>query len=53
MAGYFSGKRDDSTFLTDQFFGNTMLLPNHDMEPGYQKLDVSGRSTSTAASSGT
>lgn len=42
VAGYFAGKSDDSTFLTDQFFGNSLLLPNRDMQAGYQKFDVSG-----------
>ena len=30
VAGYFSGKHDDSTFLSDGFFGNSLLLPNQD-----------------------
>ena len=30
LTAYFAGKRDDSTFLSDGFFGNSMLLP----EPG-------------------
>jgi iron complex outermembrane receptor protein/vitamin B12 transporter len=38
----FVGKRDDSTFLTDTSFGNTMLLPNGDLDAAYQKVDVSG-----------
>ena len=42
LAGYFAGKADDSTFLSDGFFGNSMLLPNHDLNPGYQKVDLSG-----------
>ncbi|MBI3402851.1 MAG: TonB-dependent receptor [Acidobacteria bacterium] len=42
IAGYFVGKQDDSTFLSDQFFGYSMLLPNQDMDPAYQKVDVSG-----------
>jgi iron complex outermembrane receptor protein/vitamin B12 transporter len=42
FAGYFSGTRDDSTFLSDQFFGNSLLLPNRDLDPAYQKLDLSG-----------
>ncbi len=42
LAGYFVGKADDSTFLSDGFFGNSMLLPNHDLNGGYQKLDLSG-----------
>jgi len=41
LAGYFSGTRDDSTFLSDQFFGNTLLLPNRDLDPAYQKIDLS------------
>ena len=42
VAGYFVGKRDDSTFLDDEFFGNSLLLPNKDMDPAYHKIDVSG-----------
>ena len=41
VAGYFSGKRDESTFLSDKFFGNSLLLPNRDLDPAYQKLDLS------------
>jgi iron complex outermembrane receptor protein/vitamin B12 transporter len=41
FAGYFAGKRDDSTFLSDRFFGNSLLLPNRDLDPAYQKLDLS------------
>jgi iron complex outermembrane receptor protein/vitamin B12 transporter len=41
VAGYFSGKSDDSTFLSDGYFGNSMLLPNHNLDAAYQKLDVS------------
>jgi iron complex outermembrane receptor protein/vitamin B12 transporter len=42
LAGYFSGKQDDSTFLTDGFFGNSMLLPNRNLDAAYAKLDLSG-----------
>ena len=42
VAGYFSGKQDDSTLLSDGFFGNTLLLPNQDMDKGYAKIDLSG-----------
>ena len=42
LAGYFVGKQDDSTFLTDPFFGYSMLLPNQDMDPAYQKFNLSG-----------
>ena len=37
LAGYFSGTRDDSTFLSDGFFGNSLLLPNQDLDKGYAK----------------
>lgn len=42
VAGYFFGQSDDSTFLSDAFFGNSLLLPNKDLDPAYQKFDVSG-----------
>jgi len=42
LAGYFSGKQDDSTFLTDAFFGNSLLLPNGDLDAAYAKLDLNG-----------
>lgn len=42
LAGYFTGKSDDSTYLDDGFFGNSMLLPNQDLLNGYQKVDLSG-----------
>jgi vitamin B12 transporter len=41
LSAYFAGRRDDSTFLTDEFFGNSMLLPNQDLDPAYQKVDLS------------
>jgi vitamin B12 transporter len=41
LAGYFAGKSDDSTFLSDGFFGNSMLLPNHNLDVAYQKIDLS------------
>lgn len=44
VSGYFAGKSDDSTFLggSDLNFGNSLLLPNQDLDPSYQKVDVSG-----------
>jgi vitamin B12 transporter len=42
VSGYFAGVSDDSTFLSDGFFGYSMLLPNQDLTPGYAKVDVSG-----------
>ena len=37
-------RRDDSTFLlfSDAQFGNTLLLPNRNLDKAYQKLDLSG-----------
>lgn len=42
LSAYFSGKRDGSTFLSDADFGNSLLLPNKDLEPAYQKVDLAG-----------
>jgi len=42
LAGYFVGTQDDSTLLSDPFFGYSMPLPNQDMDPAYQKFDVHG-----------
>ena len=42
LTGYFVGKSDDSTFLSDAFFGPSLLLPNRDLIAGYQKADLSG-----------
>ena len=41
LSGYFAGSRDDSTFVSDGFFGNSLLLPNKDLDPSYQKIDIS------------
>jgi iron complex outermembrane receptor protein/vitamin B12 transporter len=44
LQGTFVGPRDDSTFLlfSDANFGNTLLLPNRNLDGAYQKLDLSG-----------
>lgn len=42
LNGYFTGKADDSTYLTDALFGNSMLLPNHNLLGGYQLIGLSG-----------
>jgi iron complex outermembrane receptor protein/vitamin B12 transporter len=42
LSVFFTGKRDGSTFLSDAFFGNSMLLPNAELEAGYQKVDLGG-----------
>jgi vitamin B12 transporter len=41
LSGYLVGRRDDSTSLSDANFGNTLLLPNRNLAPGYQKFDLS------------
>jgi vitamin B12 transporter len=40
IAGSFVGQADDSTFLSDPSFGNSMLLPNRDLDAAYQKVDL-------------
>jgi vitamin B12 transporter len=42
LQGVFVGRRDDSTFLLDADFGNTLLLPNRNLDAAYHKLDFSG-----------
>jgi iron complex outermembrane receptor protein/vitamin B12 transporter len=44
LSGYFAGKADDSTFIvgSDINFGNSLLLPNQNLNFGYQKIDLSG-----------
>ena len=42
LSAYLTGRRDGSTFLSDGFFGYSMLLPNQDLEAGYQKVDLAG-----------
>ncbi len=44
VSGYFAGKSNDSTFLggSDANFGNSLLLPNEDLNFGYAKMDLSG-----------
>ena len=40
VGAVFSGASDDSTFLSDADFGNSMLLPNRDLNPGYARIDA-------------
>lgn len=42
LSGFLMGKVNDSTYLSDAFFGPSMLLPNEDLTAGYQKVDLSG-----------
>jgi iron complex outermembrane receptor protein/vitamin B12 transporter len=42
MTGTMVGRRDDSTFLLDANGGNTLLLPNHNLDPSYQDVGFTG-----------
>jgi vitamin B12 transporter len=42
LTGTLVGKRDDSDFLTDASFGNTLLLPNRNLLGAYQRLELGG-----------
>jgi iron complex outermembrane receptor protein/vitamin B12 transporter len=42
MTGTLVSRRDDSTFLYDENYQSTMLLPNRNLDPSYQKLDLYG-----------
>src|SRR5262249_18766129 len=42
FSGTLVSRRDDSTFLSDPFFGNTMLLPNRNLDASYQRFDWNG-----------
>lgn len=44
IKGAIASRADDSTFLggSDPQFGNSLLLPNHDLDFGYTKLDAYG-----------
>ena len=41
LSGSLVGPRDDSTFLLDKDFGATLLLPNRNLDGGYQRLALS------------
>jgi vitamin B12 transporter len=42
LTGTLVGKRDDSDFLSDQNYGNSLLLPNRNLLGGYQRLALDG-----------
>jgi iron complex outermembrane receptor protein/vitamin B12 transporter len=42
FTGTLVGRRDDSDFLTDSEFGNTLLLPNRNLDGAYQRLELGG-----------
>jgi vitamin B12 transporter len=48
FTGYMVSRGDDSTFLYDGQYGTSMLLPNRDLDPAYQKFDLSGRYAMTS-----
>jgi len=41
LTGSLVGRRDDSTFLSDENFGYSLLLPNRNLDGAYQRLDLS------------
>ena len=43
ITGSFIGRRDGSTFLSDGFFGATMLLPNRNLQDAYQLVALNAR----------
>jgi len=42
LTGTFVGRRDDSDFLSDKDGGTSLLLPNRNLDAGYQKVDIGG-----------
>jgi vitamin B12 transporter len=42
LTGTFVGSRDDSDFLSDKDGGSSLLLPNRNLDAGYQRVDMGG-----------
>ncbi len=42
LTGTLVGRRNDSDFLSDTNFGNSLLLPNRDLDGAYQRLELGG-----------
>jgi vitamin B12 transporter len=42
FTGTLVGRRDDSDYLTDAEFGNSLLLPNRNLDGAYQRLELGG-----------
>lgn len=42
LNAWVESRRDDSTFLTDANYGDTMLLPNHDLDPAFGVVNLTG-----------
>jgi vitamin B12 transporter len=40
ISGTLVSRRDDSTFLSDANFGNSLLLPNRNLDGAYQRLEL-------------
>lgn len=40
LTGTLVGRRDDSTYLSDENFGTSLLLPNRNLLGAYQRLDL-------------
>jgi iron complex outermembrane receptor protein/vitamin B12 transporter len=45
LTGSIVSRADDSTFLSDPNYGNTLLLPNRNLDPSYQRIDLGGSYT--------
>ncbi len=41
-SAYYESRRDDSTFLADAKGGNTLLLPNYNLDPAFTIVNLSG-----------
>jgi len=42
LTGTLVGRRDDSDFLSDSSFGNSLLLPNRNLLGSYQRVELGG-----------
>ena len=42
FTGTLVGRRDDSDYLTDAEFGDSLLLPNRNLDGAYQRLELGG-----------
>jgi vitamin B12 transporter len=42
FSGTLVGRRDDSDYLVDAAFGNSLLLPNRNLDGAYQRLELGG-----------
>ena len=42
FTGTLVGRRDDSTYLTDEYGGTTLLLPNRNLDAAYQDIGFTG-----------